>query len=563
MSPLWNPNRMWSPYEFKQVFWPKVNFYDKQWEIIESSERDDETVTVAANEMGKDFVFAFIALYKFCTRRPCRGVLSSAKDKHLIVLLSEMKNFIQTAKYPMTADRGGPLVVNHQEIFWELNGVRCEKSYIMGMVASDESIASLGGHHIANVGDGIKRTFWMGDEASSLKDAYYKMVTPWANWVGIIGNAYDCNNFFRRAVKGDRKHNIPGGDIIRDYSEDDLRRFLESRPGKTYSFPNNKPAPRGYHRRVIKIKATDSPNVKFALAQQAKGIVPDDTMVIPGVKSWSKYQANLKMWDPIEQSVKLDAEFYEGTTLRMFPKDWLDRAEEMAELLRLKGVKRGPFALGVDPAEGGDKTAVCVGDQLGIVDMEYGQTPNTADIKHMILRFMKKYSIDPSRVMIDRGGGGKQIADQLREMDQEVRTVSFGEAILSPIQRGIVQPEERLEVREERYTYKNRRAQMYGRLMERLDPEDPENPNTKKMTYAIPHRFPSGGFAADLRDELEPIPKKYKEGMLYMLPKHKTGKNEAEETLTELIGHSPDLADSAVLMLYGVEQPEEFVVGGW
>lgn len=537
-SPLWDPTRRLTPFQFKQIFWPKVTFYDKQWDIIESSERDDETVAVAANEMGKDFVFAFIALYKFCTRRPCRGVLSSAKDAHLIVLLSEAKNFIQTARYPMTRDRGGPLVVNDRSIYWELNGVRCEKSYILGMVASDDAIASLGGHHIANVGDGVKRTFWMGDEASSLKDSYYKMVTPWANWVGIIGNAYDCNNFFFRAVKGDKKHNIPGGDIAKE---------------------NGK----GFHRKVIKIKATDSPNVKYALAQKEKGITPDDTMVIPGVKSWSKYQSNLKMWDPIEQSVKLDAEFYTGAVLRMFPKEWLDRAEEMAELLRLKGIKRGPFALGVDPAEGGDKTAVCVGDKYGIVDMDYGKTPNTADIKHLILRFMKKYSIAPERVMIDRGGGGKQIADQLREMGEEVKTVSFGEAILSPIQRGITQPEDRMENREERYTYKNRRAQMYGRLMERLDPDDPENPNNKKMTYAIPARFPSGGHSADLREELEPIPKQYKEGMLYLLPKHKTGKNDNEETLTELIGHSPDLADAAVLMLYGVEQPEEFVVGGW
>ncbi len=221
------------PLRFKNLFWPKVCFYDKQIEILKSLVEDDETVVPAGNMLGKDFIAGFAAVWFFCTRRPCRIITSSAKDEHLVVLWGEIKNFITTSTHPydrsvtgcLLLENGGPLIVNDRDVFWEYNGVRCHKSYIKGMVASNQSIASLGGHHIAGTGDGVPRTMWMNDESSSAQDSYKDMVDPWANRMMIFGNCYPCNNFFKRAVKGDKANNMPGGDIPRAYTEEDVRKW--------------------------------------------------------------------------------------------------------------------------------------------------------------------------------------------------------------------------------------------------------------------------------------------------------------------------------------------------
>ena len=71
---------------FARQFFPQYQFYDKQVEILESIRDNDETVVVAGNMMGKDFVAGFAALHFFVTRVPCRVVTTSVRDDHLRVL---------------------------------------------------------------------------------------------------------------------------------------------------------------------------------------------------------------------------------------------------------------------------------------------------------------------------------------------------------------------------------------------------------------------------------------------------------------------------------------------
>ena len=571
------------PVQFCRAVWPHENMYDKQREFLYSLRDDDESVVPAANMMGKDFALARAVIWFFVTRPwyhfklpkhgPCRIVTSSAKDEHLIVLWGEMKNAVRTSKYPMLVDQGGPLLMNHREIFWidPQTQERCELSYIKGMVSSDESMASLGGHHIPNVGDGVPRTMWACDESSSAKDEYKKMTSPWANRMAIIGNTYDCNNFFKRAVDGDREHNIPGGNLVRPYVKEDQARYIEEyrreedavkKRGGTMYRPFYPDEPKGCYRRVIHIPATASPNIKYAKLQLERGEVPDDTIVVPGVKSWGEYQKNLATWNPIEQSVKLDAKFYKGAGVRMFPEERLLLAKEMAAvadgLTKSGKLKRIAKGMGVDPAEGGDKTAIAVVDELGLIDLVYEKTPDTSVIKGSIIAMMKQYNVDPERVTIDTGGGGKQIADELRARGYDIRVVSFGAGIAKPLRMGVQVFDERVEEREERYTYKNMRAKMYGRLMEMLDPKSDWAQDRGGRTFALPAKY------SILFDELEPIPLSYdREGVLYLLPKNKPKKDSKEPTLTELIGHSPDLADATVLAIEAMEHEDGvFTAGG-
>lgn len=307
-----------------------------------------------------------------------------------------------------------------------------------------------------------------------------------------------------------------------------------------------------YHRKVIRIRATDSPNVRLALAQIERGIEPTHETVVPGVLSWREYQNRRANWDKVKQCVSLDAEFYEGSELLLYPPDWLNLAEERARTLpRVRKAKGG----GCDPAEGGDRTSMAAVDEFGLIEQVSKKTPNTDLIVQEAIAFMRKHEIPPDRFVFDRGGGGKQHADRMRGMGYNVRSVGFGEGLAPDPRYGKAPVRIRKEEKECRYEYLNRRAQMYGELSESLDPDLPG------VRFAIPAEY------TELRRQLAPMPKLYdKEGRLFMLPKNKRNPDptnpSTEKTLVELIGCSPDEADSLVLACHGMwHRSTNLVVG--
>lgn len=307
-----------------------------------------------------------------------------------------------------------------------------------------------------------------------------------------------------------------------------------------------------YLRKVIKIRAEDSPNVRYALAQKAAGIKPTNEVILPGVVSWEDYQTRRIMWDKIKQCVGLDAEFYEGADILMFPPLWLNRAEQIAHKLKSSGVVRKAKAIGCDPAEGGDKTCMVVIDEYGIIELTSKKTPDTSVTPKELIALINKYNVPHDRVAIDRGGGGKEHADRLRDLGYNVRTVAFGESLILEPKRGITLFETKVENREEKYQYKNRRAEMYNELRQLIDP-DGSNPNG----FGIPAEY------TILRHELSPIPLTYDpEGRLALLPKDKKDRDSKVKTLRELIGHSPDEADALVLAIHAMLHKTQKVTAG-
>ena len=200
------------PIAWGAVLWPKVYFYQEQQDIIYSVLQNDETVVVAGHQLGKDFVTAFIVLYFFLSRHPCRIVTTSADYNQLeVVLWGELRRFIQTSALPLDAAQGGPLLINHLHLRKVINGSTCGVSYVIGRVAAKGE--GMAGHHVtpdtaalegdrgAYLADGIPRTLFVGDEASGIDDLTYERTRTWANRTLIIGNPYTTNNFFYRAVK--------------------------------------------------------------------------------------------------------------------------------------------------------------------------------------------------------------------------------------------------------------------------------------------------------------------------------------------------------------------------
>jgi hypothetical protein len=145
-------------------------------------------------------VAAFIVLWFFLTRTPCRVVTTSVDHAQLEgVLWGEMRRFIAEARCPLRAEAGGPLLVNHLHLRKLVRGGVCGISYVLGRVAAKGE--GMLGHHVAEVGDGVPRTLFVADEASGVDDVSYERASTWARRMLVIGNPFPCTNFFYRGIK--------------------------------------------------------------------------------------------------------------------------------------------------------------------------------------------------------------------------------------------------------------------------------------------------------------------------------------------------------------------------
>jgi hypothetical protein len=504
-----------SPWALKNKCWPHVRFYREQIDVVNSVEKNVETYVTAGNKLGKDFVAGFIIVNFFLRAlkcgKTCRVVTTSVAERHLKVLWAEIGRFVMTSKIPLLDFHGGPLVLQSQEIRRaEEQQSRNPLSYIVGLVS--ESGEGLAGHH-------ADWTLGVVDEASGSKDKAFEMLQGWAKRLLIFGNPNACENFFKAGVKA----------------------------GDLKAQTNNH-----YDRKVLKITADNSPNVRWAHYQIKHGMQPTDEVVTPGVLTWGEYQQRRRTWDKIRQCVGLDANFYEGAEVLLYPTAWLDRAHDID--LSLKGTKRRGKALGCDPGEGGDKTAWAIVDDRGLLHMESIQTPDTSKITGRTIALGREWGVPPERWLFDRGGGGKEHADRLRQMGYDCRSMGFGEAPYLEAKRGLVRVEERKENKEDRYAYKNRRAEMYGDLRTLLDP------SATPLGFGIPMH------CTELRRQLAPLPLWYdEEGRLFLPPKQRkpTDKEDSEKiTINKLIGCSPDEADAFVLAVYAMSHKSRRIWAG-
>lgn len=299
-----------------------------------------------------------------------------------------------------------------------------------------------------------------------------------------------------------------------------------------------------YYRKVIRIRAEDSPNVRYALNELAQGKPVSHTIVVPGVLTYDELLKRRRTWDKIRQTIGLDAEFPKDARLFLFPPNILSFSEAFAEeLLKPELYKsRKAKGLGCDPAEGGDKTSICIVDEYGVLDLISLKTPDTSKIPKMVLDAMREWGLKPSQVNFDRGGGGKQHADVLRSQGFAVHTTGFGEAMTPDPKHGITTVRKRKEQKEEKYTYKNRRVEMYDDLAKLCDPLLNQRGGFGILSARHGEQY------GELRTELAPLPRQYDdEGRMWLPPKQKKNATDERETLTEIIGHSPDEADALVL----------------
>jgi hypothetical protein len=514
------------PFQFLAMCWPDIRLTIPQQRIVRSIVENHTTVVPAGNDQGKDFIAAFICIWFFCSRSPCKVVTHSVDQPQLKgVLWGEMKNFIETSKHKL------PLHVRedmHMD-YLRPDGTAMPRTYLIGRVTRKGE--GLLGHHVPNtesdrMADGrmLPRTLFVADEASGVDDEAWEKVDTWAHRKLAIGNPYPTTNFFYKATRK--------GDIKAPYNGH-------------------------YLQKVIHIDADDSPHIARGKALLAIGKQPDDKVLIPGVLSWQEYQRRLEMWDEMRQCIGLHGQFYEGREVKLYPPTWLDRAAQIAALLE---PSRKGKAMGIDAAEGGDNSVWCVADELGVIYMEARKTSDTNDIPGITIAIGKRFGVPPDRWIFDRGGGGKQHADRLRGAGYNCSSIGFGETVNDPQawkKTNTYTP--KVEVREQledRYIYKNRRAELYGTLRLALDPSVLKNGFGIPKAYLDQKRADGG---PSLRDQLEILPLWYdKEGRLYLPPKRKdphkdkTDKDQVKSLTEMLDGFSPDEADALVLACFGM-----------
>lgn len=295
-----------------------------------------------------------------------------------------------------------------------------------------------------------------------------------------------------------------------------------------------------YLRKVIRIKAEDSPNVQLALRQQAQGLEPTGEVLLPGVLDWNTYKLRRATWNKILQCISLDGEFYEGEEQLLFPPEWLNLAEQYAATLPKD---RKGEAMGVDTAAGGDNTCWSIIDRRGLIKLISLKTPNTAIITNKTIALIKEYGIPPQKVAFDQGGGGHEHANYLQAQGYQVTMVPFGgsvDTVLDELDSFRLDLETK-ESRFGRYAFKNRRAEMYWKASRKLEPKE------GLPKFGIPLEY-----SQELRRQLAVIPRLYdEEGKLYLPPK-RTKPNARTISLEELLGCSPDEADSFALAVHAL-----------
>lgn len=338
-----------------------------------------------------------------------------------------------------------------------------------------------------------------------------------------------------------------------------------------------------YLRLVHRIRAEDCPNVQDALVRTRRGLPLNPVPIISGAITWEQYRSDRLTLPGPRQTVQLDADWYEGPEERLTPDSWLVFANEHAKTLPPR--RSGRKWLGVDCGEGGDDSAWCVGDRLGVLDIFGKKTPDTHAVYGTTIMVARKWGVDWQDVIFDYGGGGKEHVDRLRNNGMPVRGLRFG-AIKREVKRAMTQFTEKREVEEDTAGYSNRRSEMaWGvrMLLERPAPDrDPElvkvvltahgkgtrpvdnppyglpvhccgdarikDPNTLVGQLAV---VPAGGLDWD------------DQGRFRLMPKNPPkGNPDDPRCFKNKLGRSPDLFDAFCLMVWGMNNEPQRATAG-
>lgn len=325
-------------------------------------------------------------------------------------------------------------------------------------------------------------TRFIFDEATAASDEFYELAQTQAKLIVAIANPRTLSGWFRRG-------------------------FPRHDPNTTQTIPG-----RMGPKRCITISGLDCRNVR------------EGKEVIPNQLSKQRFEGIMANPDPQYRRIYGLAEFpLEDAEKQVILPSWLDRHVGGCDQVEVAA-----FGLDVAASQHGDLTVLAAGGEQGIRALHVWRSANTMEIVGLVLQTAWSYGIDLKRgynpIMVDMSGIGKGVGDRLRE--QRVKVFEFV---------GNGTPDDSAH-------YRNRRAEGYGELGARLDPNG--------RWPDAPWRLPNDPL---LLEELVAPEKVFgSDALRYgITPKERGGTEFRGETIREQLGRSPDRAD-AVVYLYDI-----------
>lgn len=262
---------------------------------------------------------------------------------------------------------------------------------------------------------------------------------------------------------------------------------------------------------------------------------PHVKALIPGQMDYLKYSEIMAKPNEIERAWSGEGHFPpEDLEFQILPPSWIKPCCEKW-VGHSHEIKVTAFGLDLAASEDKDETVLAVGGPKGIKKLYKTRKSNSVETMTWLRNIFSTLGIDPLQdyypIGIDCvGAGGNVMADML-EANGAVVIRHKGNSSA-----------------ENKHLYMNSRAELYGQLSERLNPE-----SEHLDTFMLPDDH-------ELREELAAHEKIYATDMIrfQLTPKRKvlTGPNARIQSIKEKLGRSPDSADAVVLCYDAIMQTE-------
>lgn len=276
---------------------------------------------------------------------------------------------------------------------------------------------------------------------------------------------------------------------------------------------------------------------KFTIAEGDRipeEYLPHTRALIPGQMDWSKYFTIMQSPDEIERAWSGEGKFPpEDAEFQIIVPSWLEKPCEMWNKYR---DKIEVTALGLDLAASvkGDESVLVAGGPLGIKKIYRTRKSDSMETLSWVVSCCKEMGIDLKRgevpIAIDAIGAGGGAMGSLMEMNGATVYMMKGN-----------------RAAENSHLYMNVRAELYGVLGERLNPD-----SAHLDVFMIPDDD-------KLKEELTAHEKHYVSDMtkFYATPKVRAkGQFANVQTIKERIGRSPDTSDALVLCHWAIRDCE-------
>lgn len=494
--------------EEASLFGRDLRIDDFQWDILRHvfDPAHTECFIKGCTKPGKGFAVSLAVNIWFDIWDEARVILTGPTADHAqTVIFAEVKDLRAKMRMP----------VSYEPMNAELRAKDNPLKHYM-RIANPKSGEGFSGQH-------GPRTLFVFDESSATADDLYDNAKKQARFIIALSNPRTLSGWFRTGF---------------GESNPDETRSVQTPFGKRHLVTVG-----GEHCMNVRLKRLEKPfapkgGLKIRGQEFAEGehIPPEFYMdvkpLIPNQLDYARYLDIMSHPEEFHRSVFGKGEFpREDMDLQVILSSWLPshKAAWNDELpVECSG-------LDVAASEDGDESMLAMGGSLGCRKLHPSQKSDVMVTTGWVLNVhLNEYGIDLREgnhpIAIDYGGGyGRAVGDRLKEQGVCVIECHPSKRAMHPEQ------------------YENTRAEMYGMLGGRLDP----NGAFKGIPWALPND-------SKLDDELV-APEKIRasDGIKYrLIPKDKPNPGYTGKTIKGKIGRSPDRADAVALLYMAVRRME-------